>query len=302
MDPHGATRIPGDWNCITCGDFQFARNHKCRTCGGFKPLRGEREWMEDIQRYGFQGDWVCQHCDRANHGGRTDCYFCGRPCPGDMGRGPQEDHRDQGTSPSQGDWACQHCSGTNHTGRTDCYSCGRIRRGDMGWGPPENRRDQGTSPPPPQPEQEQRRPEEGAERRHHEGAAPQQAQPQAPPQEPQPQSNAGNQCEPQPVQPQSNAGNHCEPQPAQGNRDAGSAWDEPELAGESMGGWVVCPLGAAPKSMACPQGLPQGKPKSGEQGAAAVGHRGFAERAPHTSPTSPNPEGDNGEIQPDWGA
>eukprot|EP00444_Apocalathium_aciculiferum_P017590 CAMPEP_0183455500 /NCGR_PEP_ID=MMETSP0370-20130417/126809_1 /TAXON_ID=268820 /ORGANISM="Peridinium aciculiferum, Strain PAER-2" /LENGTH=61 /DNA_ID=CAMNT_0025647091 /DNA_START=45 /DNA_END=227 /DNA_ORIENTATION=+ len=27
---------PGDWNCSSCGDHQFARNAACRKCGAAK--------------------------------------------------------------------------------------------------------------------------------------------------------------------------------------------------------------------------------------------------------------------------
>merc|ERR1711869_63375 len=28
---------PGDWECVACGDVQFARNIECRKCGAPKP-------------------------------------------------------------------------------------------------------------------------------------------------------------------------------------------------------------------------------------------------------------------------
>ena len=33
---------PGDWTCPHCGDFQFARNVACRSCGGPRPPPASR--------------------------------------------------------------------------------------------------------------------------------------------------------------------------------------------------------------------------------------------------------------------
>jgi hypothetical protein len=33
---------PGDWNCPSCGDHQFARNQQCRKCGAPNPKQGKK--------------------------------------------------------------------------------------------------------------------------------------------------------------------------------------------------------------------------------------------------------------------
>ena len=64
---------PGDWSCPHCGDFQFARNVACRSCGGPRPPAPSRSRptatrvaavarsMEANEGADFkEGDWMCR--------------------------------------------------------------------------------------------------------------------------------------------------------------------------------------------------------------------------------------------------
>jgi hypothetical protein len=66
-----SSRKPGDWDCPSCGDLQFARNAQCRQCGAAKPGGGGAGG-------GRPGDWKCASCGDFPQFARNDaCRRCG---------------------------------------------------------------------------------------------------------------------------------------------------------------------------------------------------------------------------------
>ncbi|QDZ20622.1 hypothetical protein HOP50_04g31420 [Chloropicon primus] len=148
----------GDWICSQCGDFQFARNFKCRRCGARKP--GQSSYDSRMS----QGDWECPECNDYQFARNTHCRRCGAPKPGDGGgmfggggggRGGAEDHEHFGSrgggrgggfgsggwgsggggrsgGGKPGDWECPECNDYQFARNTHCRRCGAPKPGESG--------------------------------------------------------------------------------------------------------------------------------------------------------------------------
>ncbi|CAD7933423.1 unnamed protein product [Amoebophrya sp. A25] len=62
--PPRSRAFPGDWICGLCGDLQFARNWKCRVCGGPRPRDGG-SWSSGSNRC---GDYYHHHHHHEHYG------------------------------------------------------------------------------------------------------------------------------------------------------------------------------------------------------------------------------------------
>jgi len=101
---HAGNQMPrperADWNCPSCGDWQFARNAVCRQCGAARP--------ED-----------------ARNGGRQ----MPRPAPADR----PEEARNAGSQmprPKPADWDCPSCGDWQFARNAVCRKCGTARPED----------------------------------------------------------------------------------------------------------------------------------------------------------------------------
>ncbi|XWV24877.1 RNA-binding protein cabeza [Tupanvirus deep ocean] len=70
----------GDWNCVSCGELNFASRISCRKCFTNKNTN------EPLYVAGITvkpGDWLCQVCKSPeyNFGSRTNCRQCGAAKP-----------------------------------------------------------------------------------------------------------------------------------------------------------------------------------------------------------------------------
>lgn len=130
---------PGDWNCGSCGNNNFANRVVCNKCslpkgaggygamgckGGAKGQRAVPYGGPTPQNAGKgapngmrPGDWCC-HCGNHNYGSRTACGKCNAP-KGSSG-GSQDG---QVVFERPGDWKCFACSNVNYAARTECNKC-----------------------------------------------------------------------------------------------------------------------------------------------------------------------------------
>ena len=107
-------RRPGDWNCPSCDDHQFARNTKCRKCGEPKPKNiPSPPSFTPIQR---EGDWFC--CNDLQFARNLWCRKCGALRPAGNGWGGRY-------QPCHGDWFC--CNDLQFARNTNCRHCGGRR-------------------------------------------------------------------------------------------------------------------------------------------------------------------------------
>eukprot|EP00930_Biecheleria_cincta_P032392 TRINITY_DN2248_c0_g1_i1.p1 TRINITY_DN2248_c0_g1~~TRINITY_DN2248_c0_g1_i1.p1 ORF type:complete len:317 (-),score=68.19 TRINITY_DN2248_c0_g1_i1:62-1012(-) len=141
--------MPGDWNCLACGDHQFARNQACRKCGAPKAGGGAAGagggkgggiaaalaamlaaasggGGGGFGGYGpakkgqmVEGDWLCPSCGDHQFARNKECRKCG--AAKDDGAVLQ-----QATSSrlKPGDWICPGCGDHQFMKNTQCRKCG----------------------------------------------------------------------------------------------------------------------------------------------------------------------------------
>ena len=170
----------GDWICAQCGDFQFARNFRCRRCNAPKPGTSSFSDRGGDRRQGGSyggsfgggrpGDWECPSCGDHQFARNTNCRRCGEPRPSDAGgdsygggfgggRGGGESYGNFGGGGGRGgyrsggdsyggsfgggrgsgfgggrpgDWECPSCGDHNFARNTNCRRCGESRPSDAG--------------------------------------------------------------------------------------------------------------------------------------------------------------------------
>lgn len=135
---------PGDWECLRCGDVQFARNTSCRKCGApklyssqelgrstaslaSKPSKGGCSMgvpkgghpnTGGASRVNVKpGDWECPNCKDVQFSRNSECRKCGTPRPAGSTILP----------PKEGDWICPGCGDFQFGHNTKCRQCGEPK-------------------------------------------------------------------------------------------------------------------------------------------------------------------------------
>ncbi|CAE8612115.1 unnamed protein product [Polarella glacialis] len=134
----GGNARPGDWNCASCGDLQFAKNSSCRRCGAAK-LEGASMSAPAAAAAAAAmrpGDWTCPSCNDHVFAKNDECRRCRtqRPegaasVPGSVAsRAPAQVARD-------GDWNCRGCGDLQFARNGTCRRCGQEKPSDAGLSP-----------------------------------------------------------------------------------------------------------------------------------------------------------------------
>mmetsp|Transcript_12441 Transcript_12441/g.26928 ORF Transcript_12441/g.26928 Transcript_12441/m.26928 type:complete len:378 (-) Transcript_12441:166-1299(-) len=136
---------PGDWNCKSCGDLQFARNSKCRRCGADKPSDAEIAAQATaaaaaatlgLSKNGLQmrpGDWICPSCGDHVFAKNANCRKCGTARPNDVLTNMAGAGRNgTGSVAREGDWNCKSCGDLQFARNTTCRRCGAAKPEDAG--------------------------------------------------------------------------------------------------------------------------------------------------------------------------
>merc|ERR1719399_2721997 len=114
----GWTSFKQDWECQQCGDYQFARNARCRRCGADRP---------EVE--GAEGEQAPKH-ERGQGGG----HGLGGGGHGGGGGGGRREGR---MNAKPGDWMCPvpNCNALQFARNTHCRRCGAPRPdGESGGG------------------------------------------------------------------------------------------------------------------------------------------------------------------------
>lgn len=82
----GFTPKPGDWECPSCGDLQFARNMACRKCNAPRP-----EGAGGSSQVAQPGDWACPACNDLQFARNMACRRCGAPKPAGGGHAAERE-------------------------------------------------------------------------------------------------------------------------------------------------------------------------------------------------------------------
>mmetsp|Transcript_4654 Transcript_4654/g.10188 ORF Transcript_4654/g.10188 Transcript_4654/m.10188 type:complete len:538 (-) Transcript_4654:253-1866(-) len=124
MAPGGKGMKPGDWNCGSCGELNFARNMECRRCGAPSPS------MSGGKVYGERpGDWRCPNCGDYQFARNRNCKVCGTPNP-DGGAAAEAAEAAAAQAElemekREGDWDCPSCGHFNFARNANCRKCGQ---------------------------------------------------------------------------------------------------------------------------------------------------------------------------------
>lgn len=139
---------PGDWNCLKCGNLNFAFRTECNrsTCKEPRSSRDEGSMNRggSIGAGGYgqarDGDWNCAKCGYMNFARRTECNQCNAPRSGPAKGGLQSrtggNQRRGGPTNGgygqarAGDWVCDKCNYMNFARRTECNEC-KAPRSDV---------------------------------------------------------------------------------------------------------------------------------------------------------------------------
>eukprot|EP00403_Amphidinium_massartii_P012836 CAMPEP_0178425040 /NCGR_PEP_ID=MMETSP0689_2-20121128/28519_1 /TAXON_ID=160604 /ORGANISM="Amphidinium massartii, Strain CS-259" /LENGTH=457 /DNA_ID=CAMNT_0020046693 /DNA_START=92 /DNA_END=1466 /DNA_ORIENTATION=+ len=71
----------GDWECPTCGDYQFARNPVCRKCQTPNPDENAAAAAGAKPQEIRNGDWICGVCNDLQFARNDTCRRCGAQGP-----------------------------------------------------------------------------------------------------------------------------------------------------------------------------------------------------------------------------
>lgn len=160
----------GDWNCLECGDIQFARNESCRKCGAPNPymfppvMAGGCTGVPKPQRNGRsspswsrEGDWNCPSCGDIQFGRNESCRQCGTAKPLPVGAGVKPlpvgagvnlggpgvnlggkgvAHGPVGSGAArEGDWLCPSCGDLQFARNDKCRRCSAAKPRGQAGGP-----------------------------------------------------------------------------------------------------------------------------------------------------------------------
>lgn len=98
---------PGDWQCYSCGNNNFASRDACNRCGIPKTTFIAKSGMRP-------GDWLCPSCQNHNYASRAACTKCQTPWAAE--------YVHQGNMKA-GDWICTECNNHNYADKVQCNKC-----------------------------------------------------------------------------------------------------------------------------------------------------------------------------------
>eukprot|EP00929_Paragymnodinium_shiwhaense_P086449 TRINITY_DN4696_c0_g1_i1.p1 TRINITY_DN4696_c0_g1~~TRINITY_DN4696_c0_g1_i1.p1 ORF type:complete len:612 (-),score=98.74 TRINITY_DN4696_c0_g1_i1:372-2207(-) len=136
----GKLSLPGDWECPSCGDLQFASRNSCRKCGTPHPTSpGLRPASAGAPPRGvsMEGDWNCPSCGDYQFARNTECRRCGAArgsgSRGGGGKGGYTPPAARGGGPpaakapaTGGDWYCPSCGDLQFARNAQCRRCGEM--------------------------------------------------------------------------------------------------------------------------------------------------------------------------------
>jgi len=99
-------RRDSDWDCLECGDVQFAKNTECRKCGEQKPGGSGAPAggaVGEAKRKSGVSDWDCLECGDVQFAKNTECRKCGAQKPARSGGRPASPYSPSGGRPSRAD-------------------------------------------------------------------------------------------------------------------------------------------------------------------------------------------------------
>ncbi|CEO95164.1 RNA recognition motif containing protein [Plasmodiophora brassicae] len=76
----GATGAPGEWDCPSCGNMNFAKRNECFRCHASRPAQRPGPASPSVQRQGGD-DWTCIGCGNLNWARRNECNRCSAQKP-----------------------------------------------------------------------------------------------------------------------------------------------------------------------------------------------------------------------------
>jgi len=133
------TTKPGDWQCGSCGDMQFARNVVCRMCNAPKMEAEAPAAFSNNGQMTRDGDWNCPNCGDLQFARNQACRKCNTPNPtggggggvrtfnagggGGRGLGPGVSGQDM----RPGDWNCPSCGDLQFARNAACRRCGEAK-------------------------------------------------------------------------------------------------------------------------------------------------------------------------------
>eukprot|EP00927_Polykrikos_kofoidii_P057108 TRINITY_DN51217_c0_g1_i1.p1 TRINITY_DN51217_c0_g1~~TRINITY_DN51217_c0_g1_i1.p1 ORF type:complete len:254 (-),score=29.48 TRINITY_DN51217_c0_g1_i1:62-769(-) len=125
---------PGDWNCPSCGNHNYAQRMACNRCKmpkmgafnmtgmGMVPMMGGMMGGASQVR---PGDWLCRACNNQNYASREVCNRCCIPKTVYISK----------TGLRDGDWLCPQCQNHNYASKTNCHKCARPKGSTPGHTP-----------------------------------------------------------------------------------------------------------------------------------------------------------------------
>ncbi len=137
-----------DWNCLACGDYQFARNRQCRKCGAKRPLEGETQLVRNSGPLGKGNeppvgvpndhertrDWNCHICGDYQFARNRQCRKCGaNRLVGEavVTSGGPPSHKGKGNESTAQlpvkEWTCFFCGDFQFARNRQCRKCGTKR-------------------------------------------------------------------------------------------------------------------------------------------------------------------------------
>jgi len=125
----------GNWQCLACGNINFAVRTACNRCHAPKPQERPQAGRGGPPVAGVGGNWVCSSCQNVNLGWRDTCNRCG--APRNFAETPLPHHgggggivlskgSGKGKAPVagvDGCWECPACGNVNFAHRDACNRC-----------------------------------------------------------------------------------------------------------------------------------------------------------------------------------
>jgi predicted RNA-binding Zn-ribbon protein involved in translation (DUF1610 family) len=116
------SKRPGDWDCKSCGDTQFARNKECRQCGAAAPKAGGPNTSSSSKK---AGDWDCSKCGDLQFARNAKCRQCGTAK--NEGVTTTAPETSSSSSKKPGDWNCSKCGDLQFARNEKCRQCGTAK-------------------------------------------------------------------------------------------------------------------------------------------------------------------------------